>query len=43
MADLVGVINRFEARELPHVYDFVIGERSVQICTLDVYLMEFQV
>ena len=40
MADFVGVIDGFEARGLPHVYDFVIGERSIEICALDVDLMK---
>ena len=38
--DLVGVINRFEARGLVHVYHFVIGECAVEIRTFDINLME---
>jgi len=43
MADFVGVVDRFKARGLVHIYDFIIGECPVQICALDVNLMKLQV
>ena len=38
--DLVGAIDRFEARGLVHVYHFVIGECAIEIRAFDISLME---
>ena len=40
VTDLVGIVSQFKTRWLPHVDDFIIGECSIEICTLDVNLMK---